>query len=328
MQKTTSNLGEEPMRISCLLFAVSVLLIGVTPEGMAQAAPPRAEAPLDRLRTDIEQITKSVDSNWGIYIKCIDTGEEIAMNADQVMETMSVIKIPLMVEAFHQLEAGKFSLTDRYTYKASDARPGTGVIRTLDEGAVFTIKDLLTLMVIVSDNTATDVIFAKVGGPAAVNQRMRAYGLNTIQATGTAGAWFKALASAPGEAEFHKEGKIFFGLSSPRDMGRLLELIAKGEAVSKKASDQMIQIMTGQIYRTRIPKYVGGFQIPHKTGDMVPFIVNDVGLLIDNKHTIVISVFTEKHNLPTGLPANLVGAYIDDAIARIAEHVSNYFGYK
>jgi len=312
----------------CLLFAVSVLLTGPIPELMAQAAPPRAEAPLNRIRTDIEQITKSVDSNWGIYIKCIDTGEEIAINADQIIETMSVIKIPLMVEAFHQIEAGKFSLTDRYTYKAADARPGTGVTRRLDEGAVFTIKDLLTLMTIVSDNTATDVIFAKVGGPAPVNQLMRSYGLKTIQATGTADVWFKALASAPSAAEFHNEGKTPFGLSSPRDMGRLLELIAKGEAVSKKASDHMIQIMNGQIYRTRIPKYVGGFQIPHKTGDMVPFIANDVGLLINDKHTVVISVFTEKHNLPASLPTNLVGAYIEDAIARIAEHVSNYFGYK
>lgn len=316
------------MRTVYVLFAFTLLLILGTPDLMAQAAPPRAGAPLNRLRTNIEQISRSVDLNWGIYIKCIDTGEEIAINADQVMDTMSVIKIPLMVEAFRQVEAGKFSLSDRYTYKTADTRPGTGVIRMLDAGAVFTIKDLLTLMTIVSDNTATDAIFAKVGGTEPVNQLMRSYGLNTIKATGSADVWFKALAAAPGSAEFHNEGKTPFGLSSPRDMGRLLEKIARGEAVSKKASDQMIQIMNGQIYRTRLPKYVGGFQLPHKTGDFVPFIANDVGLLINDKHTIVLSIFTEKHNVPTGLPTNLVGTYIEDAIARIAEQVSNYFGYK
>src|SRR5215831_11504758 len=75
-------------------------------------------APLERLRFNIEQITKSVNAQWGIYIKCLETGEEIALNADSVMDTMSVIKIPLMVEVFRQIEAGKFSLQDRYTLKA------------------------------------------------------------------------------------------------------------------------------------------------------------------------------------------------------------------
>ena len=78
---------------------------------------------------------------------------------------------------------------------------------------------------------------------------------------------------------------------------------------------------------TRIPKYVGGFQTPHKTGDMVPFIANDVGLLINNKRRIVVSIFTEKHNLSAGAPTNLIGNYIEDGIARIAEQVADYFGY-
>ena len=289
---------------------------------------PQAPAPLDRLRTNIEQIAKSVDTTWGIYIKCLDTNEEISINADQVMDTMSVIKVPLMVEAFRQIEAGKFSLKDRYTLKEADKRPGTGVIRSMDDGAVLTIKDLLTLMTIVSDNTATDAMFGKVGGTEPVNQLMKNYGLNTILATGTADVWFKALAAAPSSADFHNAGKTPFGLSSPRDMGKLLEKIARGEAVSKTASEQMIQIMNGQIYRTRIPKYVGGFQTPHKTGDMVPFIANDVGLLINSNHRIVISIFTDKRNLAAGQPTNLIGNQIEDGIARIAEQVANYFSYK
>ncbi len=289
---------------------------------------PQAPAPIDRLRTNIEQIARSVDTNWGIYIKCLDTNEEVTLNADKTMDTMSVIKIPLMVEAFRQIEAGKFSLQDRYTLKDADKRPGTGVIRSMDAGAVLTIKDLLTLMTIVSDNTATDVMFEKVGGTEPVNQLMRSYGLNTIRATGTADTWFKALAAAPSSAEFHNEGKTPFGLSSPRDMGRLLEKIALGEAVSKSAGLQMIQIMNGQIYRTRIPKYVGGYQVPHKTGDMVPFIANDVGLLINSKHRIVVSIFTDKRGITPGAPTNLIGAQIEDAIARIAEQVADYFSFR
>ena len=293
-----------------------------------QATQGQLPTPVNRLRTNIEQIAKSVDTNWGIYIKCLETNEEVALNADQVMDTMSVIKVPLLVEAFRQIEAGTFSLGDRYSLKASDKRPGTGILRRLDDGAVVTIKDLLTLMIIVSDNSATDVIFEKVGGTGPVNALMRSYGLSTIQATGTADVWFKALAAAPNPAEFHNQRKTPYGLSSPRDMGRLLEKIALGQAVSKTASDQMVEMMNGQIYRTRIPKYVEGFQTPHKTGDFVPFIVNDVGLLISSQRRVVISVFTEKGNLSGNAPTTFVGPYIEDAIGRIAEQVANYFALR
>lgn len=313
------------MNIPRYFLATVLLFAGIL---QAQTAQRQPQAPLDRLRSNIEQIAKSVDTHWGIYIRCLDTNEEIGLNADETMDTMSVIKVPLMVEAFRQIESGELSLEDRYTLKGFDRRPGTGIIRKLDDGAVLTVKDLLTLMIIVSDNTATDVLFEKVGGIGPVNRLMRSYGLNTIRATGTADVWFKALAAAPSAAQFHNEGKTPFGLSSPRDMGKLLERIAVGEAVSKKASDQMIEIMNGQIYRTRIPRYVGGFQTPHKTGDMVPFIANDAGLLINDKHKVVISIFTAKNNVSAGLPTNLMGNYIEDGIGRIAEHVANYFGYK
>jgi beta-lactamase class A len=202
------------------------------------------------------------------------------------------------------------------------------VLRWLDDGAVLTVKDLVTLMIIVSDNTATDLMFAKVGGPEPVNRLMNTYGLNTIRATGTAEAWFKARDNYSSRAEFHNDGKTAYGLSSPRDMGRLLEKIAAGQAVNKTASEQMLQIMNGQIYSTRIPKYVDGFQIPHKTGDNVPFIANDVGLLMNDKHKVVLSIFTDKRNVTPNLPTKLIGVEVEDGIARIAEKVANYFEYK
>src|SRR6202047_1708627 len=97
------------------------------------------QTPLTRLQSNIERITKSINADWGIYIKCLETGEEVAIDADRQMDTMSVIKIPLMVEAFRQIEAGKFSLADKITLQESDKRPGTGIIRSLDPGAVLTI---------------------------------------------------------------------------------------------------------------------------------------------------------------------------------------------
>ena len=269
------------------------------------------------LEANIQRITRSVNAQWGIYVKCIETGEEISINADRQMETMSVIKIPLLVEAFRQIEAGKFQLTDRVILTDAMKRPGTGIIRSLDPGASLTIKDLLTLMIIVSDNTATDLIFDKVGGIQAVNRLMDTYGLRSIRATGPTSRWFSALRATPTAEEFHREGKTPFGLASPRDIGKLLEMMETGKAVSKPASDQMMQMLRGQVYSSRLPKYVTGFRVPHKTGDFLPYVGNDVGVFESEKRHIVVSVFTANHYG--------IGPYLEDAIARIGELIANHF---
>ncbi len=277
-------------------------------------------APLDVLRGNIEAITKSVNANWAIYMKCLETGEEIAINADDQMDTMSVIKIPLMVEVFRQMEAGKFKLSDRVTLRDEDKRPGTGIIRSLDERVAVTIHDLLTLMIIVSDNTATDLLFRQVGGINSVNALAKEYGLTQTRAIATAKVWFDALHAAPSTEEFYRKGEHPFGLSSAKDTGKLLERIKLGQAVSKQASEQMLTIMRGQVYRTRLPKYVSNFVIPHKTGDFLPYIGNDVGVFESPARNIVVSVFTVGH---FGIGANL-----EDAIGRIGEQIADYYSYR
>lgn len=277
--------------------------------------------PLARLKANVERIARSTNAEFGIYVKCLETGEEIAINADRQMDTMSVIKIPLMVEAFRQMEAGKFALTDRVTLRDEDKRPGTGVIRSLDAGAVLTIKDLLMLMMIVSDNTSTDLIYQKVGGLEPVTKLMQDYGLTSIKATGTADDWFKALAAAPSRLEFHNKNQHPFGLASPRDIGKLLEKMERGEAVSKKASDLMLQMMRAQVYSSRLPKYVTGYRLPHKTGDFLPFIGNDVGVLESDQRKVVISVFTSASQ-------EGIGPMLEESIGRIAELVGNYFAVR
>src|SRR5205807_3180473 len=109
--------------------------------------------PLQRLQAAIERTTKSVNATWGIYVKSLESGEEISIDADRQMETMSTIKIPLMIEAFAQIKAGKFGLADKYTFVQADSQPGTGTIQRLDPGAVMTVKDLITMKIVVSDNT-------------------------------------------------------------------------------------------------------------------------------------------------------------------------------
>ena len=303
------------------LLCVVVFLTTVTlaPSAAAQSgqAPPTS---LDRLRASIERITASVNATWGIYVKSLDTGEEIALDADRQMDTMSVIKIPLMVEVLSQIKAGKFTLADRYTLTKEDILPGTGVMRSLDPGAIFTVKDLLTLMNVVSDNTATDVLYRLVGGPEAVNKRMQEMGLRQTVAPANARAWFDALSAEKDRAKFHREAKHPFGLSTPREIGQLLEAMERGTLVDKSSSELMLQMMRGQIYRTRIPRFLSGFAVPHKTGDFLPYIANDVGVLESTGATVVVSIFTANHF------GN--GWALEEAIGHVAAEIAAYFGYR
>jgi beta-lactamase class A len=285
-----------------------------------QAPAAKPQPPLAVLKAGIERTARSVNATWGIYIKSIETGEEIAIDADRQMDTMSVIKIPLMVEVFEQIKAGKLSLSEKYTLTAEDVRPGTGIMRSLDAGAVVTLKDLITLMNIVSDNTATDVLFKKVGGIEPVNARMKALGLKATRATGPTSDWFAALNKAASPEVFHREAKTPFGLSTPRETGTLLEMMARKTLVDEKSSDLMLQIMSGQIYRTRIPRYLSGYRIPHKTGDFLPYIGNDVGLLIAPGRTIVISIYTANHFGDRDR--------LEEAIGDIARQVAQYYNFR
>ena len=287
---------------------------------VAGIAAMQAQTPIDRLRDSIERTTKSVSATWGIYIKSLQTNEEIAIDADREMETMSTIKIPLMVEVLEQVKAGTFKLTDTYTFAQTDSQPGTGTIQRLDPGAVMTVKDLVTMMIIVSDNTATEVLYRMVGGPDVVNRRMASLGLTKTRAMAVPSIWFAALRSAPSSEQFYREGKHPFGLTTSREMGRLLEMMERGTLVDKASSDLMLQIMRGQLYRTRIPRYVTGYRIPHKTGDFLPFVGDDVGVLEADGRAIVVSIYTGNHFGS--------GEMLENAIGLVARDVADYFAYR
>jgi beta-lactamase class A len=306
------------MAVALAPLAPLALAAAILVNTVALAA--QQQTPLQRLQASIERTTRSINATWGIYVKSLQTGEEIALDADRQMETMSTIKIPLMVEAFEQIKAGKFKLTDKYTFVLADSQPGTGTIQRLDPGAVMTVKDLLTMMIIVSDNTATEVLYRMVGGPEAVNRRMEALGLTKTRAMNIPSKWFPELRAAPSTEQFYRDGKFPFGLSTPREMGRLLEMMERGTLVDKTSSDLMLQMMRGQLYRTRIPRYVTGYRIPHKTGDFLPYVGDDVGMLEADGKTIVVSIFTGNHFGS--------GEALENAIGLVAKDVADYFTYR
>ncbi len=326
-----------------LSMTLAILLAGAA-TAAAQGKPVRVSpSSINLLQTNIERIERGVNANWSIYIQSLDTGEQIAINADKPMETMSDIKLAILVTAFRQIDAGKLRLDEPVTLTAADKRWGTGVLRTLDPGLNLTLRDVLTLMVIQSDNSATDMAYHLVGGPAVVTSTMRQMGFRNITSERTAFEWFRALAAAgdPSYANlspaqlfargfpkitdaeldrFDAEDKTPFGLASTRDIGRLLEEIARGKAASPASCREMLRILRMQQMNTRIPKYIRGAEIGHKTGDFPPYIANDAAIVQSPEANFVIVVFDDHYH---GVYANL-----EDAVARIAQQAWLYFSYR
>ena len=113
----------------------------------------------------------------GVAVKHLGTGEEASFNGDELFPMASVFKVPVIVELYKQVEAGRLSLDDKIMLKEADKVPGSGILRELSEGLGVTIKDLSRLMMILSDNTATDLIVERVGEDN-VNATMKGLGLN------------------------------------------------------------------------------------------------------------------------------------------------------
>jgi beta-lactamase class A len=250
------------------------------------------------LEASIRTIADNVAADWAIYIKLVGTGEELAINADTSMDTMSVIKVPLLVTLMRRADAGEVDLTRRVVLDDERRRWGTGVLKYLDNGLRITLRDAAALMIGLSDNVATDLCFEAVGGPRSVTQEMVALGLSSIQATGTALDWNRAVAASvdgslidvtaaelfrvghpapppigsswlsPVEASavrerFHFGGGRPFGLASARELARLMEMIWNGDCASTSSCQIMIDLLRAQHYGARVPKYLQRAVVAH-----------------------------------------------------------------
>lgn len=325
------------MRRGACLIALSLSFMR---PGLAQEAP----KPPAVLEQSLAKLREAFPGDMAIYMKNLATGEEIALGADTVYETFSVIKLAIAAEVLHQSDMGKFSLSDRITLKPGDRRLPSGVLYALDPGLQPTVKDLLTLMIIISDNEATDLLADKVGR-ANVTQYVRSLGLQKTSLEfsdldwdrtwlGTLDSTYK---TAPGDQTigfpFGKYGSnqvadafrhtiydagIYFGHSTARDIGRLLQLVAEGKLVSKSASTLLLDTMEMQQVNDRFPRYLRNVRIAHKTGDGQPTIANDAGILWVNQQPIVLVVFTGHHRGET--------ASLHDTIARVAAQVVSHYG--
>ncbi len=133
-------------------------------------------AELAKLRAEIVKIAKEVKGQMGLYMKHIESGKEIAIDADKIYPLGSVFKIPLMVEVFKQADEGLISLDEKLRLEPKYYCIGSGILQYLSPGAELTVRDLVTLMIIATDNTASEMLWKRIGIQR-VNMLIRELGL-------------------------------------------------------------------------------------------------------------------------------------------------------
>ena len=213
---------------------------------------------MDQIRREVERFKGTL----GVAALNLLTGEEVLVNADLRFPTASTIKTAVMVEAYHQAAEGKLALDTKIALREADKVGGTGVLNGLRDGTTLTVADLIHLMITVSDNTATNLLVARLG-TAAIDDRMATYGLPNTKI-------FRPT-FRDGRADVFPELEKDFGLgmTTPREMTRLMALIAEGKAVSAEASAAMAATLARQQDRAMIPRLLpqeAGLRVGNKTG--------------------------------------------------------------
>src|SRR3990172_2601388 len=224
----------------------------------------------ERFETEVAGIASRVDGVLGVTILDPATGDRISVHGTTVFTEGSAIKLPVLVELMRQVEAGEQNLEEVVTLAASDIVPGSGVLQQLTPGKVsLSLRGVATLMVTVSDNTATNMIIDRVG-MAKVNVEMARLGLSSTK-----------LQRKMQDRTAWEENRE--NLATPDEQARLLELLYKGGILSAGSREEIDRILTipkpGHL-RTLLPEGTRG---AHKTGTLSGVVV-DVGIEIGRAH--------------------------------------------
>jgi beta-lactamase class A len=258
----------------------------------------------------------------GIWVKHLTTNETAGVRDGETFNSASVIKIPVLVLAFQMADKGTLNLDERITIRKEDIRGGSGIFRYHDLGLQPTFRDVLLQMVITSDNTATDLAIAKVGGVARVNAWLKESGYldgqRLVQTTGDLFAKYNALKPTDDRnAKTNADRAYWLGEITPRSVGLMLEAIEKKTIASPASCDAMLRMMRGQQAGARRLNHFISVPVAHKTGDFPPVLANDVGIIYARSGPIVVSY------LGNAITGNYGEA--EDRIGRFAQQLVEYF---
>jgi beta-lactamase class A len=240
---------------------------------------------------DVRQILEGRPGMFGVFARNLTTGETVDVDGSRPMDTASGAKQFILVTYAEQVAAGTLDPATRVTLTDDDRTLGSGVLRYLTPGLTLTLDDLACLMIIVSDNVATNVVLRTVGGPDTVNRCMDAFGLPDARVHGSSGS-----------ASF---GATPFGTATPRALAEAFALIAESaDRLPEGAAAHCRRMLFRQQFSDGLPRRLPsahqatdfGFEMPltvyNKTGGE-PTVCTDAGLFVTKDAEWVAAVMAE-----------------------------------
>ncbi|BAS28850.1 serine hydrolase [Limnochorda pilosa] len=217
----------------------------------------------------------------------------LSFRAAETFPAASVIKLPILVEAFRQAEEGRLDLARRVPLRTEDQVGGSGVLKELEPGLEPTLRDLLTLMIVVSDNTATNMVMERVGIEA-VNASAQAWGLRQTYLAGP------LLAPPERQTPAQREGRR--STVSPADMVELLTALHRHQILSEAGCEQVLEILGRQHFSVlgrelgydldAVEDGTSDLRIQSKSGSIAG-VRNDVGIISTSHGAYAVAVMTK-----------------------------------
>jgi beta-lactamase class A len=256
-----------------LLFSVSL-----------SAQTPQPSKSLDRR---VKAELASFKGKVYLFAKNLDTGETYAIAADERVRTASTIKIAVMVEAFARVAEGKAKWTDEIVLTKEKKVGGSGILPELSDGLKLILRDGVNLMMLLSDNTATNLVLDVVTTDA-VNARMESLGFKNIKILR------KVFGGGDSTANKDPENKKYgLGFATSREMVLLLEKLERGEVVSPTASKEMIDLMKREQVRFAIGRSMSGVPLASKYGAL-DNLRSSIGVIYSKKGRIAMAITVDE----------------------------------
>lgn len=232
------------------------------------------------LEDKIKQFINTQQGNVSVFVKNLRTNQVIKINEKKVFPSASTIKLVIMSELLNKVNEGLLNLEDTIVLKEDMKTGGDGVLKELNYGHRFTLREIMTLMVIISDNMATNILIDLLG-MADINKIIVKLGLENTR-----------LQRKMMDSLAVREGRENFITSE--DAAYLLELIYDGKCVSREYSDLMLEVLKKQQVRGRLDLYLPEeIMVAHKTGDL-DNLEHDVGIVYLPDVEYIICVLTNE----------------------------------
>jgi beta-lactamase class A len=281
-----------------------------------------AQSLLEPLRARIA----SFDGTVSLFAKNLDTGESVGIRQAEPVRTASTIKLPILLAVFDQAAAGKAKWTEPLTIAARDKVSGSGIIGTeLSDGVQLPLQDVVHLMIVLSDNSATNMILERFTADA-VNAYLDKIGLKTTRAMRKVrgdGPDLKAAEGWSAAGKLPENQKYGIGRSTPLDMVSILEKLERGEIVSPEASREILAILKRCHDDTGVRRRLGDVPIANKTGAL-DALRSDVALVWSKGGRIAMAITVDGMPKVDYSPDNVGSLLIADLARMLVDGLAHH----